>query len=245
MFGNSEQVGSFLFLTGPKSQNYGAAVDATHAKKAKLLGDIMTRDFLKNLGLEDSVIDKVLDENMQDIGKEKSKTTTAQTELAGAREKLQTTQTELETLKSSNGDIAAVQKQLSDLQAKYDTETEQYKTQIADRDYFDAVTHAIAEKNIKFSSKAAEKAYISDLKANRLELKDGTLVGFDDYHKAQLEADPSAFQSDKPAPTFVKPVGTGGKPALSEPENVTMAKAMGAAKAATLKASNDVFNHYT
>ena len=44
-------------------------------------------------------------------------------------------------------------------------------------------------------------------------MKDGELTGFDEWHKTQLEADPTAFQSDKPAPTFVKPVGQGGAPA--------------------------------
>lgn len=41
----------------------------------------MTREFLKNLGLEDAAIDSILNENMQDIGKEKAKTTAAKTDL--------------------------------------------------------------------------------------------------------------------------------------------------------------------
>lgn len=197
----------------------------------------MTRDFLKNLGLEDAAIDKILDENMQDIGKEKTKASSAQNELAALKEELQKAKTELESM----GDVSAIQKQVADLQA----ETEQYKAQLADRDYSDALTRTIADKGIKFSSKAAEKAYIADLKAKRLELKDGALVGFDDYHKAQLEADPAAFQPDKPAPKFTRAIGTGGAPDAKTPENVAQAKAMGAARAATLKASNDVFNQYT
>lgn len=111
-------------------------------------------------------------------------------------------------------------------------EIEQYKTQIADRDYLDAAMRSIAGAGIKFSSKAAEKAYIADLKANRLETKDGKLVGFDDYHKAQVEADPSAFQSDKPAPVFVKPVGAGGPPA-AESKGAMYAKQFNAQYAPT------------
>lgn len=34
--GKTRICGLYTILTGPKSQNYGAAVDATHAKKAKL-----------------------------------------------------------------------------------------------------------------------------------------------------------------------------------------------------------------
>ena len=53
---------------------------------------------------------------------------------------------------------------------------------------------------------AAEKAFIADLTANKLEMKDGTLTGFDDYCKKQQESDPAAFQSEKPAPTFANPI---------------------------------------
>ena len=141
----------------------------------------MKREFLEGLGLDKEAVDKVLDENSRDIGREKQKADQAKENLA------------------------AVQQQL------------------ADRDYSDAVARTISDKGIKFSSKAAERAYIADLKAKHLELKDGALDGFDDWHKAQTEADPSAFQTGKPGPTFAKPVGTGGTPA-SEGKGAMFAK---------------------
>lgn len=42
-----------------------------------------------------------------------------------------------------------IKQQLADLQTKYTTETEQYQKQIADRDYADAVNHAIADQGCK------------------------------------------------------------------------------------------------
>ena len=68
----------------------------------------MTREFLKNLGLEDAAIDNILNENMADIGKEKAKTTAAKADLADAQGKLSAAQTELEGLKKAGGDIAAI-----------------------------------------------------------------------------------------------------------------------------------------
>lgn len=115
--------------------------------------------------------------------------------------------------KETGETVETLKKQMSELQAKYDKDTGDYKTQISERDYADAMKKTIADKGIKFSSKAAEKAYLADLREKHLELKDGELTGFDEWHKAQLEADPTAFQSEKPAPTFVKPVGQGGAPA--------------------------------
>lgn len=76
----------------------------------------MTREFLTNLGLEAEAIDKILDENMADIGREKGKATTAQKQLRAALE-------EMETMKKSGGDLASLQQQLGELQTKYDTDT--------------------------------------------------------------------------------------------------------------------------
>lgn len=204
----------------------------------------MKREFLKNLGLEDEVIDKILDENSRDIGREKQKTTTAETALETAKTDLSAAQTELETLKQSNGDVAAMQKQLSDLQTKYDTDTAALNAQIADRDYSDAARRSVADKGLKFSSKAAERDFYSRLKEKKLTVKDGALEGFDDYVKAQKEAEPDSFASDKPVPRLVTPMGKGGAPQETTPENVALAQAMGKTRADSMKASSDVLSHY-
>lgn len=183
----------------------------------------MKRDFLEAFGLDKETVDKVLDENSKDIGREKQKLDQVKADLAAAQEQLAQRDKDMEDLMESAGDVDEIKKQLADLQAKYTTETEQYQKQIADRDYADAVHRSIANKGVKFSSKAAEKAFIADLTANRLSVKDGALDGFEAYLKTQQEGDPAAFQSDKPAPTFVKPVGPGGPPS-SESKGAMYAK---------------------
>lgn len=172
----------------------------------------MKRDFLEGLGLEKNVVDKILDENSRDIGREKQKADQAKEDLAAAQKNLADRDKDIDELRKSSGDVDGIRKQLEELQGKYTKETDQYKAQLADRDYSDAITKVIGDKGIKFSSKAAERAYIADLKAKHLELKDGVLTGFDEWHKAQMDADPSAFQTGKPNPKFVQPVGTGGAP---------------------------------
>ena len=205
----------------------------------------MTREFLKNLGLEDAVIDNILNENMADIGKEKARTTAAKADLADAQGKLSAAVSELETLKKSSGDVAAVQKQLEELQKKYDDDTAALNAQLSDRDYADAIGRAITGKGIKFSSKSAERAFTAALKEQKLELKDGELKGLDDFIKAQREADPAAFAPDRPAPRIITGAGSGhGEPPEHVPENVAQAKEMGAARAASGKAASDVLSHY-
>lgn len=92
--------------------------------------------------------------------------------------------------------IEDVKKQLADLQTKYDTDTKALQGQLDDRDYSDAINGFIAEKGLKFSSKSAEKAFISAFKEKKLERKDGAFVGADDFLKAQQEADPAAFSAE-------------------------------------------------
>ena len=205
----------------------------------------MTREFLKNLGLEDAVIDNILNENMADIGKEKARTTAAKADLADAKGKLSAAVSELETLKKSSGDVAAVQKQLEELQKKYDDDTAALNAQLSDRDYADAIGRAITGKGIKFSSKSAERAFTAALKEQKLDLKDGELTGLDDFIKAQREADPAAFAPDRPAPRIITGAGSGhGEPPEHVPENVAQAKEMGAARAASGKAASAVLSHY-
>ena len=101
-----------------------------------------------------------------------------------------------ETLKGMDG------KSLEDItkdRDKWKTEAEnrekKYKEQIAQRDYSDAVTKAV--ETLKFSSNAAKKQFISDITADPLKLKDGKLLGFDDYVKSYKESDASAFVDEE------------------------------------------------
>lgn len=206
----------------------------------------MKRDFLEGLGLEKEVVDKIMAENGADLEKEKAKTNAAKADLAEAKEKISEVTTERDQLKASNGDVAAVQKKLDDLQAKYDADIAERDNQLAARDYDDAISRAISGKSLKFSSKYAEKAFKDLLKERKLEVKNGELEGLDDFIKEQKAADPDAFATDKPTPKFVGPTGGGSNP---PPTHQTVAEqlaaSIGKAKAESGKAANDVISIYT
>ena len=176
----------------------------------------MKRDFLESLGLDKEVVDKILAENGSDIEREKAKTTQAKADLADAKAQLESRDKDLADLKKNTGDAADVQAKLDELQAKYDKETKDLQAQLADRDYSDAISKAIAGANegkgLHFSSKFARAAFESALREKKLELKDGALTDFDKFVEEQKKADPDAFASDKPAARFAGPVGVGGKP---------------------------------
>lgn len=59
---------------------------------------------------------------------------------------------------------------------------------------------------MKFTSKAAKAAFLSELKAKQLKLDNGKLVGFDEILNQAKADDPSAFSSDKLPPKFTDPI---------------------------------------
>lgn len=162
----------------------------------------MKREFLRGLGLEKETVDKIMAVNGADLEREKAKAAAAKAaaakaDLAEAQGKLAAAAEELERLKTSISVMAAMRQQLTDLQAKYDKDTGDLRTQLADRDYSAAVARAITGKGLKFSSKSAERAFTAALRERRLELKDGELTGLEDFIQAQKEADPEAFAPEK------------------------------------------------
>lgn len=201
----------------------------------------MTRDFLKTLGLDDANIDKILDENSRDIGKEKQKAEQYKTDLDATKQQLADREKDLEELKKTAGDADATRKQLEELQARYTAEAEAHKAEIAERDYSAAVDAAIGE--LKFSSKAARAAFVADLKASKLEMKDGKLEGFETYLKEARESDPGAFASEKTVPHFGRPAG--GVSDRPKTAGEQMAESLGKSTAERTKAANDIISMYT
>lgn len=204
----------------------------------------MKRDFLEGLGLEKDAIDKIMTENGADIQREKQATQNAKADADALRQQLEDRDKDLETLRKNAGNTEDIQKRLDELQEKYDTDTQNYKDQLSARDYADAMSQAISGAALKFSSKGAERAFRAELKAKGLNLKDGALEGFDDFVKAQREADPDAFAPDKPGPKFARPGGGVGGNEGATNLGIKFAGRIGKDAAAANKAAADVINIY-
>lgn len=204
----------------------------------------MKREFLEGLGLEKDAIDKIMSENGADIQREKQATQNAKADADALRQQLEDRDKDLETLRKDAGNTQDIQKRLDDLQEKYDTDTKNYKDLLSARDYADAMSQAISGASLKFSSRGAERAFRAELKAKGLPLKDGTLEGFDDFVKAQREADPDAFAPDKPGPKFARPGGGVGGNEGATNLGIKFAERIGKDAAAANKAAADVINIY-
>ena len=82
----------------------------------------MNREFLKNLGVADDQIDKIMAEHGKDIQEEKAEQARIQNDLAEANKTIETYKTQVTELEKKAGDNADVKKQLDDLKAQIEKE---------------------------------------------------------------------------------------------------------------------------
>ena len=178
------------------------------------------KEILKELNPPDDVITKIMAVNGNDINAIKEQ---LGGDITSLKNQLAERDKDIEDLKKTPNNTEELTKQLEQLQAKYDSDTKALQSQIDSRNYTDAVKNAISENGIKFTSKAAERYYISQAESKKLKLENGKLIGFDDFHKEQYEADKGAFvveeqQNEPPtpptapkAPHFAGSTGAGSK----------------------------------
>lgn len=161
----------------------------------------MKREEVKGIipGITDEQLQQVMDLHGADIERQKQTITTltaerdtARNNLSDANKKLEGYDPEWRTkAEKAENDAKA---QVEELQKDFAAQT--------------------AAAGVKFSSESAKRAFLSDLKAKKLPLQDGKLLGFEDYLKSYRESDPDAFAPEKAAPTIT--VGSKGQtPATS------------------------------
>lgn len=127
--------------------------------------------------------------------------------------------TDLTTLQEKLKNAGADATKLSNLQTDFDTLQQTYNTAKADYEKQlaeQAYDFAIKENSskLKFSSNSAKKAFMSDLKAKKLSMENGKILGFDDFVSAYKEQDAGAFITENPSPKNDEP-----KPSFSGKTN--------------------------
>lgn len=118
------------------------------------------------------------------------------------------------------GKLSEAQAALTALQAKYDTDKQEFDARIAAQSY----EYAVRERAnaLHFSSASAKKAFIQDAIEKQFKQDGDNLTGYDDFLSEYKAADPGAFAPDPAAdpasatppagaPTITLPTG-GAKP---------------------------------
>ncbi len=88
-----------------------------------------------------------------------------------------------------------MQAELDTWKQKAETAENDYKQKIYDRDFSDALKTEM--ESIKFSSEAAKKAVMTEIKESGLKLKDGKILGLSDLIGQIKERDASAFVDEQ------------------------------------------------
>lgn len=179
----------------------------------------MKRKFLEDMGLTKEQIDKILDENSQDIGKAKGDfekvqgdLATANQEIAALKNQVADRDTQLETLKNSTGDVEAMKQQIKALQDDNKAKDASHAAEIKQLKIDAAVTTALT--GAKAKNAIAVKALLKDL--DKAELgEDGTIKGLAEQIEALQKSDAYLFDIT----TTKKPQVKGAKPGESGNED--------------------------
>lgn len=152
----------------------------------------MKTEELKSQGLTEEQISFVMAENGKDLKKLQKENDNLITERDTWKEKAEAAEA---TLKGFEGvDLETMQKELSDWKQKATEAEKNAQAQLYERDFADALKTEF--EGIKFSSEAAKRAIMAEVKEADLKLKDGKILGLNDLLSQMKEKDASAFVDD-------------------------------------------------
>lgn len=167
----------------------------------------MRRDFLKELGIEESIIDKIMGEHGKTIEGTKRELETLKTETEQYKTQLNETQEKIKSFESMNVD--EIKKQAQEWQTKYETDTKELQAKLQRQDYEFKAKNYLG--NIKFTSDLAKKALENEFISKEFKYENDKFLGADDWLQEVKKANPSAFIDDsgnKPPTLTVKTENT-------------------------------------
>lgn len=153
----------------------------------------MKTEELKAWGLTNEQSEKV----MAQYGRDVSKLQKENKELSDDRDKeKRRADTAEETLKKFDGvDLEGMRAEVDNWKSKAENAEKDYAEQIAKRDFEDALKEEIG--GYKFTSEAAKKAILSEIREAGLKVKDGKILGLSDLLEQMKEKDASAFVDER------------------------------------------------
>lgn len=173
----------------------------------------MKTEELKAQGLTEEQISFVMAENGKDLKKLQKENDNLTADRDTWKEKAEAAET---TLKGFEGvDLETMQKELADWKQKATEAEKNAQAQLYERDFNDALKAEL--ENVKFSSEAAKRAIMAEIKESGLKLKDGKILGLNDLISQMKEKDASAFvdeehqKAQQNAARFTQPFNRSGQ----------------------------------
>lgn len=173
----------------------------------------MKREFLKELGLTEEQIDKIMGENGKDVEKAKGDLSTKETELASVKEQLETANSKIEEFKEM--DVEGIKAAAEDYKTKYEETQTKAKEEMEKLQFEHKLEGALSgakAKNIK-----AVKALL-DMEG--LKLNKDEIVGLNEQLEKIKEENSYMFEDDsntkQDPPPFTRPGGKGKQDGISK-----------------------------
>ena len=154
--------GFFCYLR--RCRAYAAESDGDATPKTSVEEEKMNREFLKNAGVPEDQIDKVMAEYGKDLQAEKDKAKQSAEDAAAARKELETYKAKVTDLEKAAEGNDAVKKELDDLKAKIADEQKAAEEKAAD-EALTATIKAAFPQDKKFVNEYTEAAMIREIKA--------------------------------------------------------------------------------
>ena len=153
----------------------------------------MKTEALQELGLTEDQIKEIMKMNGKDIEAVKKRAETAEADRDQYKARAEAAE---ETLKGFDGvDVDQMKQTIEDYKKKAEQADAEYQQQIYERDFSDALKAEL--ESVKFSSEAAKRSVMNDIKGAGLKLKDGKILGLNDLIGQIREKDASAFAADE------------------------------------------------
>lgn len=162
----------------------------------------MKREFLKELGLTDEQIDKVMAENGKDIEKHKTTAETHKTEIENLKSQLEEANKQIEDFKGM--DIEGIKKAAEEYKTKFEEAQAKAKADMEKLQFDHALEKALTDSKAKNT-----KAVKALLDLEGLKLKDGEIIGLKDQLEKVKEENDFLFETDEPVdptPTITAPI---------------------------------------
>ncbi|MCB5881023.1 phage scaffolding protein [Lachnospiraceae bacterium EP-SM-12S-S03] len=175
----------------------------------------MKTEFLKGLGLEQDVIDKIMAENGKDIAAEKAKTTKAEGERDNYKNQLATATESLEKFKDV--DPTAMQSEIDKLTQQLKDKDAEYAAKEADRIFSDTLKEAI-----KSAGGRNEKSVMALLDMDALKTSKNQSEDIKKALETVKESDAYLFGADEP---FSNAVGVTGGTGSGRDDNLSAIRA--------------------
>lgn len=153
---------------------------------------------LRSLGIEiptdkENEVKSELAKNYKNVAEVNKVTEKLESERDSWKERVETAET---TLKNFEGiDPANVKQEIENWKQKAADAEKDYKEKLEARDFEDALKTEI--ETYKFTSEAAKKSVLADIRAAGLKIKDGKILGLGDLIAQMKEKDASAFVDEQ------------------------------------------------